>query len=537
MLELKELRTADRAEYILDNGIRRRVVSAGDMHYLNHNARGDGGLGWRKIDLKPVQTAEGWTVEYCHYSAKIPAMADGTLEYTQLWGDGAIKDRTITLGAVGAASIAGVYELIEGRQCIVYPNALGDGADLIYAAYTAGIGKYVRIRAGFAGGSYTFKIGTADQVERMGTGAYIVERTGPKVLDTPRMTAIGGDLYLRPIMARWDQTAMPIPATIEPVPGGWHLTKTTPAEWDGTADLWMDTSTTGTLAAAANSCIFHSQTSSPAQTQANWDTCHDATAGTSVDNGDPSYMYVTSYWKNNATTAYRVWRGWLAFSLSLPAGSIIQSATMRLVLAVATNRVQTATINVSAASWVSGTATITTSAAHWLSVGDTVTIASSNPAGYNGTYTVLTVPSTTQYTVAIVSDPGTYVGSGTSTTIRGIVLQQGTQASATALTTADYDMFSGSAWCRKPLPSGTTGNVDLSLNSTGLAAMSISGSTLYCIRDTSDFDDMYAQDSHNGTGFYYHFGTYEIGTAPTLSVDYVVPGGSIPSGLMLMGVG
>ena len=60
----------------------------------------------------------------------------------------------------------------------------------------------------------------------------------------------------------------------------------------------------------------------------------------------------------------------------------------------------------------SGIATMTTGAGHSLKVGDLILISGANPAGYNGTFTVLTVPSTTTLTFAL-STTAAYVGSGT----------------------------------------------------------------------------------------------------------------------------
>ncbi|MFM2289300.1 MAG: hypothetical protein RL684_2443, partial [Pseudomonadota bacterium] len=54
-----------------------------------------------------------------------------------------------------------------------------------------------------------------------------------------------------------------------------------------------------------------------------------------------------------------------------------------------------------------GTATITTGSAHGLSVGSSIQIAGAIPAGYNGLWTILTVPSTTTATFSVLkfTDP------------------------------------------------------------------------------------------------------------------------------------
>src|SRR5262249_13148433 len=56
------------------------------------------------------------------------------------------------------------------------------------------------------------------------------------------------------------------------------------------------------------------------------------------------------------------------------------------------------------------TATVTTTAAHNLAVGDTIQVTGVNIFGYNGTFTVLSVPTTTTFTYTTVSGLG--VGTG-----------------------------------------------------------------------------------------------------------------------------
>lgn len=54
-----------------------------------------------------------------------------------------------------------------------------------------------------------------------------------------------------------------------------------------------------------------------------------------------------------------------------------------------------------------GTATATTSADHGLLANDKVVIAGATPTGYNGTFTILSVPSTTTFTYAVAGDLAT----------------------------------------------------------------------------------------------------------------------------------
>lgn len=57
--------------------------------------------------------------------------------------------------------------------------------------------------------------------------------------------------------------------------------------------------------------------------------------------------------------------------------------------------------------WAANVATITTATAHGLAVGNTVTVAGFSPSGYNGTYTITAVPTTTTFKYALATDPGT----------------------------------------------------------------------------------------------------------------------------------
>ena len=85
-----------------------------------------------------------------------------------------------------------------------------------------------------------------------------------------------------------------------------------------------------------------------------------------------------------------------------------------------------AAVNISSASWAGGTATVNTSAAHTLAVGDKTVIASVTPSGYNGTFIVATVPTTTQFTVAMAANPGAYTSGGTSSRISNVIIHSTT---------------------------------------------------------------------------------------------------------------
>jgi hypothetical protein len=72
---------------------------------------------------------------------------------------------------------------------------------------------------------------------------------------------------------------------------------------------------------------------------------------------------------------------------------------------------------ISAAVWASSVATYTTATAHSLAVGQKVDINGMTATGYNGYYTVASVPDSTHFTIAMTSNPGTATVFGTATSI------------------------------------------------------------------------------------------------------------------------
>lgn len=82
-------------------------------------------------------------------------------------------------------------------------------------------------------------------------------------------------------------------------------------------------------------------------------------------------------------------------------------------------------VNITGATWSAGVATYTTSANHTLAVGDKTVIEGITPTGYNvaAGAIVLSVPTTTSFTVAMAADPGGYTSGGTSSRISNMVSQ------------------------------------------------------------------------------------------------------------------
>ncbi len=63
-------------------------------------------------------------------------------------------------------------------------------------------------------------------------------------------------------------------------------------------------------------------------------------------------------------------------------------------------------VAVTSANWAGSTATATTASPHGFAVGQVVLVSGLVPAGYNGTVTISSIPSTTQFSYALTSNPG-----------------------------------------------------------------------------------------------------------------------------------
>lgn len=83
---------------------------------------------------------------------------------------------------------------------------------------------------------------------------------------------------------------------------------------------------------------------------------------------------------------------------------------------------KTITAGTAGAAWSANVATITTTTAHGYATGWKVLVAGVGRAGYNGTFVLTGVPTTTTFTYALTSDPGGTSGGGTS---KAPVLQGG----------------------------------------------------------------------------------------------------------------
>jgi hypothetical protein len=87
---------------------------------------------------------------------------------------------------------------------------------------------------------------------------------------------------------------------------------------------------------------------------------------------------------------------------------------------VAVHLQNTDQFNITAASWSGGAVTITTASPHGYTPGQQVTIGGMTPNGYNGTFSIASVPSATTFTYSLASDPGTATAFGTASLVENI---------------------------------------------------------------------------------------------------------------------
>ncbi len=85
---------------------------------------------------------------------------------------------------------------------------------------------------------------------------------------------------------------------------------------------------------------------------------------------------------------------------------------------------------IQAASWAANVVTVTTAAPHGLLAGQRVSISSSNPAGYNGTYALVSVSDANHFTFALGADPGSYVSGGLIRPPLGVTVAAATRAAS-----------------------------------------------------------------------------------------------------------
>lgn len=233
------------------------VNYTGDVFYDNWDARGDGETGWRKVDitLSPLDDGRqqaGWMVQFAPYVATIPLHSDGRLEFCDKRNDaGKRKNMQWELEAMAIAPVQGVA---SGRE-VIYTDAYGPGAHLVYRAQRHGIAKLVRIDPTSAvTGPFVFRahLPAGWKVVRQGdSGSYELLPTGKKELNTGKRTAFvgnGEETYAAPFIWRSGPDSGALAVYAEHIGGNaWEITKRIPVEWTRETVLEMDVTATSTL--------------------------------------------------------------------------------------------------------------------------------------------------------------------------------------------------------------------------------------------------------------------------------------------------
>jgi hypothetical protein len=164
-------------------------------------------------------------------------------------------------------------------------------------------------------------------------------------------------------------------------------------------------------------------------------------------------------------------------------------------------------VNISTATEAGSTVTITTSAAHGYFTGEKVVITGVNVAGYNGVFTVLTVPDSTHFTYT-AADTGLGAGSGgqTGAAISGSVVWDKVNTEFTYVTTGTW---SSGVPVAGQLAAGTY-------------LVYLDGGHSYALADTSN-DPLAGDGTNAGTGFMQTF-TVAASSGTLISAPYFARG-------------
>ena len=167
--------------------------------------------------------------------------------------------------------------------------------------------------------------------------------------------------------------------------------------------------------------------------------------------------------------------------------------------------------------WSAGFITFQTATNHGLALGNVVTVAGASPSGYNDTYTVTAVPSSTTFTVVNPANPGAWVSGGTVSKIS--TLATGTSWSGgviTFVTAASHGFVTGNAVTVSGVsPSGYNGTFTVTSTPTSTkftAAYAAnpgawtSGGTVTTAQDCTNIEDvstLYAPQSFPSGGIFF----------------------------------
>ncbi len=239
MNELKHLRSTHTDTLDNGDGTRTQRVYSGHQYYDNFDGIGDGEKGLRKIDVHPIETPDGWRVEYAPYRAYVPRYADLTCVFIDAKSPAKIEI-TITPTCEHAEGI-----FVPKNNEVVYTDAFGPGASLVYVLLATGIRKLVRVsKDSNVAGPFVFAFGTDSRLYRRGGTEYELDRRGPKTLDTSKLTALKmgtSETYIMPYQYLGGEFLNHLAVEMRPAGSNtWELVKTIPSEWDKSCDLEMD---------------------------------------------------------------------------------------------------------------------------------------------------------------------------------------------------------------------------------------------------------------------------------------------------------
>lgn len=295
----------------------------GDVFYDNWDARGDGETGWRKVDISLAAVDAGWRVQFAPYVATMPLLSTGNLLFADKRAEsGKRKNMQWELEALAVAPVQGVA---SGRE-VIYTDAYGPGAHLVYRAQRHGIAKLVRIDpTSEVAGPFVFRahLPAGWKVVRQGeSGDYELLPTGKKDLNTNKRTAFVGDdteTYAAPF--RWEAGGPEqrgiLTVTAEHIGGNvWEITKRIPAQWDRTRYLDMDITAASTLNTDGD------QNSATGSTYA-------AKATSATGSVELTASVMTNYHKGSATTRY-CYRNIMIFTNTIPGAATVTQVKIKV---------------------------------------------------------------------------------------------------------------------------------------------------------------------------------------------------------------
>lgn len=304
----------------MGDGTYKCVSWPGERHYWNWKGKGDGEVRWRQLDCEPVESPEGWTVQYAPHTITIPRYADTPLQFCDLHSDGENhREIPYTIEPIGVGHVEGIRKEWD----IVYTDAYGPGAHLVYRIAAFGVQKLIRVDTDSpATGPFQFDYHLPEgfKVVRRGKDSEYDLQPQKKQLDTGKLTVFtnGQETYLAPFRW-WDGPMMhTLSVEIEQVGSAWRITKSLPTEWTRENVLEMDVSSASTLGKNGQMGWGSGALTYNQLVTAN------ASSGASSQYGDGTgtTKQFLVYAKGNAGTKYNV-RGYAEFANTVPASATI----------------------------------------------------------------------------------------------------------------------------------------------------------------------------------------------------------------------